>query len=127
MLQVGVTLIVVGALNKFGTEEQKQELLGGVSRGAVLAIAMSEPEAGSDVAALKTRARLEDGEWVLNGSKVWSTGAYYADYAMCLARTDWEVPKHRGLTWFVVPTDVAGLTKLASIAGGMATIADALQ
>src|SRR3954447_24772689 len=53
----GVTLIVVGALNRFGSEEQKGELLGAVARGGVLAIAMSEPEAGSDVGALKTRAR----------------------------------------------------------------------
>src|SRR3954447_18462604 len=60
----GVTLIVVGALNKFGTEEQKRELLGNVARGGVLAIAMSEPDSGSDVASLKTRARLQDGEWV---------------------------------------------------------------
>ncbi len=44
-----------------------------------------------------------DGDrWILNGSKIWSSGAYYADYGMCLARTNWDVPKHRGLTWFAV-------------------------
>ena len=70
----------------------------------------SEPEAGSDLAGIRTSA-VRDGErWVLNGSKIWSTGAYYADFAMCLARTDWDAPKHRGLTWFVVPTDAQGLT-----------------
>src|SRR3954463_6947741 len=56
-----VTLIVTGALNRFGTEEQKQDLLGRVSKGGTLAIAMSEPDSGSDVASLKTSARLEDG------------------------------------------------------------------
>lgn len=70
----------------------------------------SEPEAGSDLAGIRTSA-VRDGErWVLNGSKIWSTGAYYADFAMCLARTDWDAPKHRGLTWFIVPTDAEGLT-----------------
>jgi alkylation response protein AidB-like acyl-CoA dehydrogenase len=70
----------------------------------------SEPEAGSDLAGIRTSARRDGDHWVLNGSKVWSTGAYYADWAMCLARTDWDVPKHRGLTWFAVPTNAPGVT-----------------
>jgi alkylation response protein AidB-like acyl-CoA dehydrogenase len=70
----------------------------------------SEPEAGSDLAGIRTRATRDGDHWILNGSKIWSSGAYYADWAMCLARTDWDVPKHRGLTWFAVPTDAAGLT-----------------
>ena len=70
----------------------------------------SEPEAGSDLAGIRTSAVRDGDRWVLNGSKIWSTGAYYADFAMCLARTDWEAPKHRGLTWFIVPTDAEGLT-----------------
>ncbi|MBL7500240.1 acyl-CoA dehydrogenase family protein [Frankia sp. CNm7] len=70
----------------------------------------SEPEAGSDLAGIRTTARREGDRWVLNGSKIWSTGAHQADYAMCLARTDWDVPKHRGLTWFAVPTDARGVT-----------------
>jgi alkylation response protein AidB-like acyl-CoA dehydrogenase len=70
----------------------------------------SEPEAGSDLAGIRTRATRDGDHWVLTGSKIWSTGAYYADFAMCLARTDWDVPKHRGVTWFVVPTDAPGLT-----------------
>lgn len=70
----------------------------------------SEPEAGSDLAGIRTSAVKDGDRWVLNGSKIWSTGAYYADYAMCLARTDWDAPKHRGLTWFIVPTDAEGLT-----------------
>jgi alkylation response protein AidB-like acyl-CoA dehydrogenase len=70
----------------------------------------SDPEAGSDLAGVRTQA-VRDGErWILRGSKIWSSGAYYADYGMCLARTDWDVPKHRGLTWFAVPTTAKGVT-----------------
>ena len=70
----------------------------------------SEPEAGSDLAGIRTRA-VRDGErWIISGSKIWSSGAYLADWAMCLARTDWTVPKHRGLTWFALPTDAKGVT-----------------
>lgn len=70
----------------------------------------SEPEAGSDLAGIRTRATLDGEHWVLNGSKIWSSGAYYADYGMCLARTNWDVPKHRGLTWFAVKADAPGVT-----------------
>lgn len=70
----------------------------------------SEPGAGSDLAGVTTRAVRDGDRWILNGSKVWSSGAYYADYGMCLARTDWDVPKHRGLTWFAVRIDVPGVT-----------------
>ncbi|GAA4548402.1 acyl-CoA dehydrogenase family protein [Pseudonocardia xishanensis] len=71
----------------------------------------SEPAAGSDLAGVQTRAeRTEDGEWSLSGAKVWSSAAHLADWAMCLARTDADVPKHKGLTWFAVPTDAPGLT-----------------
>lgn len=70
----------------------------------------SEPEAGSDLAGIRTRATRDGEQWVLNGAKIWSTGAHHADWAMCLARTDWDVPKHTGLTWFAVPTDAEGLT-----------------
>jgi alkylation response protein AidB-like acyl-CoA dehydrogenase len=70
----------------------------------------SEPEAGSDLAGIRTRATRDGDRWILNGSKIWSSGAYYSDYGMCLARTDWNVPKHRGLTWFAVPTTAPGVT-----------------
>src|SRR5918999_1474640 len=63
----GVTLIVVGAINRFGTEEQKRELLGSVARGGTRPIAMSEPDGGPDVGSRKAAARREDGEWVLDG------------------------------------------------------------
>jgi alkylation response protein AidB-like acyl-CoA dehydrogenase len=70
----------------------------------------SEPSAGSDLAAVTTTAIRDGDDWVVDGAKVWTSGAYYADYGMCLARTDWEVPKHRGLTWFAVPTAAPGVT-----------------
>jgi alkylation response protein AidB-like acyl-CoA dehydrogenase len=70
----------------------------------------SEPEAGSDLAAVQTRADRDGDGWVITGSKIWSSGAHLADWGMCLARTDWSLPKHRGLTWFAVPTDAPGLT-----------------
>src|SRR5206468_4534175 len=70
----------------------------------------SEPEAGSDLAGIRTRATRDGEQWILNGAKIWSTGAHHADYAMCLARTDWDVPKHRGLTWFAVSTKAKGVT-----------------
>jgi alkylation response protein AidB-like acyl-CoA dehydrogenase len=70
----------------------------------------SEPSAGSDLAGISTTAARDGERWILNGSKVWTSGAYYADYGMCLARTDWDLPKHRGLTWFAVPTAAAGVT-----------------
>jgi alkylation response protein AidB-like acyl-CoA dehydrogenase len=70
----------------------------------------SEPEAGSDLAGVRTRATRDGDRWILNGSKIWSSGALYADYGMCLARTNWDVPKHRGLTWFAVRTHQPGVT-----------------
>jgi alkylation response protein AidB-like acyl-CoA dehydrogenase len=69
----------------------------------------SEPAAGSDLAGIRTSATRDGDRWLINGSKIWSTGAHQADYAMCLARTDWDVPKHRGLTWFAVSTRAHGV------------------
>jgi alkylation response protein AidB-like acyl-CoA dehydrogenase len=70
---------------------------------------LSEPGGGSDLAGARTSAVRDGDEWVLNGSKIWTTGAHFSDYAMCLARTDPSVPKHRGLTMFVVPIPSEGL------------------
>ncbi|WGL54138.1 acyl-CoA dehydrogenase family protein [Nocardioides sp. BP30] len=70
----------------------------------------SEPAAGSDLAGIRTRARRQGEDWVLDGAKIWSSMAHLADWGMCLARTDVEVPKHQGLTWFAIPTDAEGLT-----------------
>jgi alkylation response protein AidB-like acyl-CoA dehydrogenase len=69
----------------------------------------SEPGAGSDLAGVTMRADRDARDWLLNGSKTWSSGAACADWGMCLARTNWDVPKHRGLTWFAVPCNAPGL------------------
>ena len=70
---------------------------------------LSEPSSGSDVAGALTSAVREGDDWVLNGSKIWTTGAWWSDWALCLARTNWDVPKHRGLTVFILPITAAGV------------------
>ena len=95
-----------------GSEEQKTRYLGPLLHGdEVWCQLFSEPAAGSDLAAVQTRARQgEDGRFTLNGQKVWTTNAQFASYGMLLARTDPDVPKHKGLTMFVVPMDAPGVT-----------------
>ncbi|MHB8659540.1 MAG: acyl-CoA dehydrogenase family protein [Solirubrobacteraceae bacterium] len=95
-----------------GSEEQKSRYLGPMLHGdEVWCQLFSEPAAGSDLAAVQTRARqAEDGSWTLNGQKVWTTNAQFAAYGLLLARTDADVPKHKGLTMFVVPIDAPGVT-----------------
>ena len=105
----GVTLIVVGALNRFGSEEQKQELFGRVVRGGTLAIAMSEPEAGSDVANLKTKARRENGSWVLDGTKMWCSYAHKASHVLIVCRTG-PGERHEDMSMILVPRDTEGMT-----------------
>jgi alkylation response protein AidB-like acyl-CoA dehydrogenase len=95
-----------------GTEDQKARFLGPMLHGdEVWCQLFSEPAAGSDLAAVQTRARRrEDGSWRLSGQKVWTTNAQFASFGLLLARTDTDVPKHKGLTMFVVPMDAAGVT-----------------
>jgi alkylation response protein AidB-like acyl-CoA dehydrogenase len=95
-----------------GTDEQRDRHLQALLRGDEMWCQLfSEPAAGSDLAGIQTRARREeDGSWRIDGQKVWTTGAHWAAYGMLLARTDPDVPKHRGLTMFVVPMDAPGVT-----------------
>ncbi len=95
----------------FGTEEQKLRHIPAILKGEEVWMQfLSEPSGGSDVAAALTTAVREGDEWVLNGSKIWTTGAWWADWGLCLARTNWDVPKHRGLTVFILPIHQPGVT-----------------
>jgi alkylation response protein AidB-like acyl-CoA dehydrogenase len=111
LLNVPTFGICAATLLDLGTEEQKRARIAPVIRGdEVLCQFLSEPSGGSDLAGLITRAERDGDHWVLNGAKTWSTCAYAADWGLCLARTDWDVPKHEGLTMFLVPTNAPGLT-----------------
>lgn len=97
-------------LLEFGTEEQKQRHIPAILKGEEIWMQMlSEPSGGSDVAGAVTTAVRDGEDWVLNGSKIWTTGAWWSDWALCLARTNWDVPKHRGLSVFMVPLDRTGM------------------
>ena len=106
------TLSICGpTILEFGTEEQKRRYIPAFVRGDELWVQfMSEPSGGSDMAGALTRATRDGDVFMLNGSKIWSTYAYRSDLALCLARTNWEVPKHRGLTMFIVPIHHPGIT-----------------
>jgi alkylation response protein AidB-like acyl-CoA dehydrogenase len=106
---VGVSMITAGAVRRFGSEEQKRELLGGIVGGRVEAIAMSEPEAGSDVGNLSCRAERVNGSYVINGQKTWITGAQAAEHILLVCRTSKTGDKHEGLSMISVPADTDGL------------------
>jgi alkylation response protein AidB-like acyl-CoA dehydrogenase len=107
-----LTLNTVGpTLMRFGNDAQKQDFLPKILQGKLaFAIGYSEAEAGTDLAALKTRAVRDGDEWVINGAKMWTSLADYADYIWLAARTDPEAPKHRGISMFLVPTTSEGYT-----------------
>ena len=98
-------------INRFGTEEQKQRFLPAICRGELsFAIGMSEPEAGSDLAAVRTRATRVDGGWVVNGTKVWTSGAQDSDWFVVLCRTgDASEDRHAGLSQLIVDLRSEGL------------------
>jgi len=104
-----VSMITAGAYQRFGTEEQKQEILGGIVGGAVEAIAMSEPDSGSDVGSLTCRAERQNGGYVINGQKTWITGAHKAEHILLVCRTHRGENKHEGLSMISVPADIEGI------------------
>lgn len=109
---VGMGISMIGpALLEFGTEEQKQEHLPKIARGEIWwCQGYSEPNAGSDLASLKTSA-VEDGdEYIINGQKIWTSGADNADWIFCLVRTDPTAPKHDGITFILFDMDQPGVT-----------------
>jgi len=95
---------------EFGTEEQKRNHIPAILKGEELWMQfLSEPSGGSDVAGAQTTAVRDGEEWVMNGSKIWTTGAWWADWGLCLARTNWDVPKHRGLSVFLLKIHQPGI------------------
>ena len=109
-IQASTFIPCMAILLEFGTEEQKQRHIPRMLRGEeIWAQFLSEPSGGSDAAGALTTAVRDGDQWVLNGSKIWTTGAWYSDWAMCLARTNWDVAKHSGLTVFALPIRSPGV------------------
>ncbi|HEU5031295.1 MAG TPA: acyl-CoA dehydrogenase family protein [Spirillospora sp.] len=107
-----VTVNTVGpTLMRYGTEEQKRKFLPGILAGdIVFAIGYSEPDAGTDLASLRTKAVLDGDHYVVDGNKVFTSGANTADYVWLAARTNPDVPKHRGISIIIVPTSADGFS-----------------
>jgi alkylation response protein AidB-like acyl-CoA dehydrogenase len=122
MNSIRIGLSTVGpSLLVNGTEEQIRRYAVGIQRGAVIACQLfSEPDAGSDLANVKTRGARDGDGWLLTGQKVWTSNAQFAHVGLALVRTDPSAPKHRGLTMFLVPMDTAGVEvrPLRQLTGG---------
>lgn len=98
------------AIMLYGTEEQKKKFLPAIASGEMsIANCMSEPQAGSDLANVQTRAEHDGDDYILNGQKMWTSGAHFSDYGWLLARTDPDAPKHRGLSLFLVDLHSPGI------------------
>lgn len=107
-----VTINTVGpTIMRFGSEEQKERFLPGILKGELnFAIGYTEPDAGTDLASLRTRAVRDGDEYVVNGNKVFTSGANQADYIWLACRTNPEAPKHKGISILLVPTSAAGFS-----------------
>ncbi|ASR37705.1 acyl-CoA dehydrogenase [Prauserella marina] len=107
---LGISMIAAKAVEKFGTPEQKEHLIGSFCRGEISSVAMSEPEAGSDVGALRCKAKRDGDNFILNGQKTWISCAHYADRILLVCRTDSSGPKHAGITMLTVPLPSEGVS-----------------
>ena len=109
----GPTIIV------YGTDEQKKQHLSGMLQGEVWCQGFSEPGSGSDLASLQTKAEKDGDDYIVNGQKIWITGAQYAERMILLARTDPEAPKHKGISYFLLDMKTPGVTvkPLVNMAG----------
>ncbi|MEX1255000.1 MAG: acyl-CoA dehydrogenase family protein [Dehalococcoidia bacterium] len=102
---------VAPAIMAYGSDEQKKRYMPGIWDGSVsFAIGYTEPEAGTDLASLQTRAVRDGDDWVINGQKIFTSGAHSATHVWLAARTDSDAPKHRGISMFIVPIDAPGVT-----------------
>jgi len=107
---LAVTMLVAGVINAVGTDFHREQVLDRLLTGRFnCCLGYSEPDHGSDVAAITTRAVQDGDEWVVNGQKMWTTMAHEADWVILLTRTEPDVPKHKGLTMFLVPMDTPGI------------------
>jgi alkylation response protein AidB-like acyl-CoA dehydrogenase len=105
VLQLGANTVLA-----HGTEDQKRGFVRPLALGELrICLLYSEPGAGSDLAALQTSAVRDGDRWVVNGQKVWTSGAKESTHGLLIARTDWDVPKHRGLTFYMIPMDQPGV------------------
>ena len=102
--------MLVPTLLELGTEEQKQEYIKPTLHGEMIwCQGYSEPNAGSDLASLQTKGELIDGNWVINGQKIWTSTAQYSQMMFCLVRTEPEAPKHAGISYLLIPMDTPGI------------------
>ena len=108
--RTGIRSLAAATLLEHGTDAQKRKFLRRSLTGEdAWCQLFSEPGSGSDLAGATTRADFVDGRWVVNGQKVWTTSAHHADWGLLLARTDWDAPKHRGLSFFVIDMHQPGV------------------
>jgi len=108
--QIGPRRLASETILANGSDDQKQRYLRPILTGEhTWCQLFSEPGSGSDLAAASTRAELIDGKWILNGQKVWNTSAHHADFGILLARTDWDLPKHQGLSYFLLDMHQPGV------------------
>ncbi|MBI5737665.1 MAG: acyl-CoA dehydrogenase family protein [Mycolicibacterium neoaurum] len=106
----GTTIMIARSVAKFSTPEVRDEVLRGVFDGTVrMCLGYTEPEGGSDVATCKTRAVRDGDQWIINGSKMFTTGAHNCQYVFLITNTDPDAPKHKSLTMFLVPLDTPGI------------------
>jgi alkylation response protein AidB-like acyl-CoA dehydrogenase len=106
-----MVVAVAAVVARLGTEDQKRRILPGLLAGeSLVCLGLTEPDGGSDLPAVKTRARRVDGGWVVNGAKMWTTMAHVADWVLLLTRSDPEAPRPQGYTMFMMPMDLPGIT-----------------
>ena len=102
--------MLVPTLLELGTEEQKQAYVKPTLRGEIIwCQGYSEPNSGSDLASLQTKGELDGDEWVINGQKIWTSTAKFAQMCFCLVRTEPDAPKHQGISYLLIPMDTPGI------------------